>query len=416
MYAMLAIVVQVILGSAAALAIAPYSVTLGATMEALWTLSVASAGLSTIGLVATAWYLSRRLRAVSGLTIALALRTALQRHPRPGRRREPGFLADPVSLAARSHPACRADGVTAGSSEVRMADVVMDSPPSSAFPERPKVVVREAADINRLIPRLFIHWKLPRVEFHFDSLPPLVVQQAQHHFARISEARIGVPSAMLAVAVFLAGTFSMWASLETLIWTTGQYWQNVGLVAAAALCTGLISTGVELSWMRARLVLLLRRLRGQLRAGAVITEPRSYQGRVSPLPARKTAAATAEVDDLAQGSIQQSLLSRPMRPKLLLRKTADLNRLVMYLFTPLETACRTDQCRWHSHGGRATRTASHSRIFPGTATACSDSGWRPQRCWAARSPCNGDRARSGNGCLRAGVPWRWCRWRRYARH
>jgi hypothetical protein len=69
MYAMLAIVVQVILSSAAALVIAPYSVAIGATTRSLWTVSVASAALSTMGLVGTAWYLSRRLRPTSGLVI-----------------------------------------------------------------------------------------------------------------------------------------------------------------------------------------------------------------------------------------------------------------------------------------------------------------------------------------------------------
>jgi hypothetical protein len=69
MYAMLAIVVQVILSSAAAMAIAPYSVAAGATTRSLWTVSMASAALSTVALVATALYLSRHLRPVSGITV-----------------------------------------------------------------------------------------------------------------------------------------------------------------------------------------------------------------------------------------------------------------------------------------------------------------------------------------------------------
>jgi len=69
MYAMIAIVVQIILSGTAALAIAPHSVAEGATIHALWILVVAAAVLSTVGLVATSWYLSRRLRPASGLTI-----------------------------------------------------------------------------------------------------------------------------------------------------------------------------------------------------------------------------------------------------------------------------------------------------------------------------------------------------------
>jgi hypothetical protein len=69
MYAMIAIVVQIILSSAATMVIAPHSVAVGATTRTLWTLGIASAALSTVGLVATAWYLSRHLRATSGITI-----------------------------------------------------------------------------------------------------------------------------------------------------------------------------------------------------------------------------------------------------------------------------------------------------------------------------------------------------------
>lgn len=69
MYALIAMVVHALLGSAAALAIAPYSLAPGATFGSLWGLSLASAALSTVGLVSTSWYLSRRLRPVSGITV-----------------------------------------------------------------------------------------------------------------------------------------------------------------------------------------------------------------------------------------------------------------------------------------------------------------------------------------------------------
>lgn len=69
MYALIAMVVNAFLGSAAALAIAPYSLAPGANFQSLWALSIASAVLSTVGLVATSWYLSRRLRPVSGITV-----------------------------------------------------------------------------------------------------------------------------------------------------------------------------------------------------------------------------------------------------------------------------------------------------------------------------------------------------------
>lgn len=69
MYAWLAIAVHAAISSAAALAVAPRSVAVGATLKSLWVLGLASAVLSNIGLVATSMYLSRRLKPGSGLTV-----------------------------------------------------------------------------------------------------------------------------------------------------------------------------------------------------------------------------------------------------------------------------------------------------------------------------------------------------------
>jgi hypothetical protein len=66
MYALLALIAHAIVSSVAAVAIAPYSVAAGANMKALWVLALASAVISTIGLVSTAVYLSRRLSRVTG--------------------------------------------------------------------------------------------------------------------------------------------------------------------------------------------------------------------------------------------------------------------------------------------------------------------------------------------------------------
>ena len=69
MYALIAIVVQALMGSIAAYTIGPWSVAAGATTESLWLLAMASAVLSCVGLVGTAIYLSRRLRMISGLNV-----------------------------------------------------------------------------------------------------------------------------------------------------------------------------------------------------------------------------------------------------------------------------------------------------------------------------------------------------------
>lgn len=69
MYAVLAIAVHAILCSVAAWFVGPRSLAVGATLESLWVLGVASAVLSNIGLVGTSLYLSRRLKLGSGLTV-----------------------------------------------------------------------------------------------------------------------------------------------------------------------------------------------------------------------------------------------------------------------------------------------------------------------------------------------------------
>lgn len=71
MYAMLVIVVHAAVSSAAALAIAPYSVDPAATSKSLWTLSMVSALICTAGFAATAGYLSRRVKLVSGAQVGL---------------------------------------------------------------------------------------------------------------------------------------------------------------------------------------------------------------------------------------------------------------------------------------------------------------------------------------------------------
>ena len=71
LYAVLATVVHVVVGTAAAMAIGPHSLQPMATSYALWNLGMASAAMSAVGLVATASYLSRRIRPRSGLLVGL---------------------------------------------------------------------------------------------------------------------------------------------------------------------------------------------------------------------------------------------------------------------------------------------------------------------------------------------------------
>jgi hypothetical protein len=72
MYAVLAALVHAVLAITAALIIAPYSLQPVATTMALADLGMASAVISGIGLAATARYLSKRMRTISGPQVGLA--------------------------------------------------------------------------------------------------------------------------------------------------------------------------------------------------------------------------------------------------------------------------------------------------------------------------------------------------------
>jgi hypothetical protein len=71
LYALLALLIHVAIGSLAAMAIAPYSLDPAATSRSLWTLGIVSALLSTTGLAATAMYLCKRIKPVTGAQAGL---------------------------------------------------------------------------------------------------------------------------------------------------------------------------------------------------------------------------------------------------------------------------------------------------------------------------------------------------------
>lgn len=66
MYAVLILVVHAAVSTAAALAVAPYSIDPAASGRALWVTSMASALLCVIAFIATAAYLGKRISLVSG--------------------------------------------------------------------------------------------------------------------------------------------------------------------------------------------------------------------------------------------------------------------------------------------------------------------------------------------------------------
>jgi hypothetical protein len=194
-----------------------------------------------------------------------------------------------------------------------------------------KLLVCDAGDIHRAMIHLFTHRTLARVEFHIDTVPPVVLQRAQHHVTRISAARNGAFGAGLAAATFLVGTAWMWVSFDSLIWTPKQLWQNLGLLTITVAYAGLIGAGVEVVWRRLKLMRVLWRLRRRLVVGKTFKDPGIYTGRVS---APRAAVVTAALDSADHGHRMRSpLFSRPKRPSVLLHDVADVRRLIIHLLT-----------------------------------------------------------------------------------
>lgn len=156
-------------------------------------------------------------------------------------------------------------------------DPVVQGPPVQrrnvrTSPRRPSFLLREAADIDRLVLRVATHWRLPRIEIRTDALPPLEVQRAQVRVVRFSGPSSLLPAAFFAIAILLGGLLKVvWTESEAWYyspredwWLLRLDWSDVQPVVIAALCAGLAGAAIEVIWKRARLLLVLRALRRQL--------------------------------------------------------------------------------------------------------------------------------------------------------
>lgn len=183
---------------------------------------------------------------------------------------------------------------------------------------RPKVLVRDAADINRLRIHLVTHWKRPSVQFRVDELPALESQRAQDRFVRLSDGCNCLIGEMLGAMTLLGGSF--------MTWTSTRSWRDMGLVVIATLYAALMGKGIELAWTRLKLLRVLRRLRRRL-AGEDFDE-------VAPVPTAFKPSRVEEEDVVQDNLIQRPVLpDGPKRPKVLLRDAADIDRLIPSLAT-----------------------------------------------------------------------------------
>lgn len=139
-------------------------------------------------------------------------------------------------------------------------------------PRRPRVVLHDMADIDRLFIHLVTHWRLPRIDIHVDSIPGLEVQRAQHGVVRFSGGCTYLPAAFLSATILLGGLlYIVWTESQAWFrseradwWLLKLDWDDALPVVVATLCVALIGTALEWVWMRVRLLLVLRGLRNQI--------------------------------------------------------------------------------------------------------------------------------------------------------
>ncbi len=180
-------------------------------------------------------------------------------------------------------------------------------------PERPRILVRDAADIKRLRIHLLTHWTQPGVVFCVEDLPALESQRAQDRFVRIYDGCNCLIGELLGATVLVGGSF--------MAWTSAHSYRDIGLVLVAAAYATLLGKGIELVWMRMKLLRVLRRLRRRL-AGMDFDE-------VAPVPAA-VKPFRVETDAVVQDSrIERPALPHGPRPaRVLLRDATDINRLI----------------------------------------------------------------------------------------
>lgn len=189
--------------------------------------------------------------------------------------------------------------------------------PRNRFP------LRDAADIDRLLMHVATHWSVPPVDVRIDRLPAQDSHRAQDRLARLSQSCHCVLGETVGGLTLLVGT------CLACVW---QGWRYFGWTLVAAFGAWLVGKGIELAWHRARLAMVLWRLRQRLAAAVA--------GRLAEAPAPVIERQTYQHpfnsgDDLLHPDRVQPprRAARVERPKLLVRDIGDLDRALHHLVT-----------------------------------------------------------------------------------
>lgn len=136
------------------------------------------------------------------------------------------------------------------------------APRVTAMPQmRERLVLRDAADVNRMILQLFTRWTLPRAEVHIDGLSPLETQRSQHRLASLSGRCNCMLGGLLGAATLLGGsTYVVLSSTYYWSWTAGRSWdwQPLVWVAACTLSAAMAGWMIEAAWTRASMLRVLK--------------------------------------------------------------------------------------------------------------------------------------------------------------
>ena len=158
-------------------------------------------------------------------------------------------------------------------------------------------VLHTAADITRLIRRLFIRLEVPRIEVCLHALPALHVQHTQERLEQLRERTIGSWGEISAGATLAVGGFVAWTE-----WTSLRQWQQMGNVLLVTAAAWLAGQALETAWRRLRLIWALWQLRRQLLSGKGL-----YAGATQAPPDPEYDAATL------QSAVGLAALSRRMK-------------------------------------------------------------------------------------------------------
>jgi hypothetical protein len=191
---------------------------------------------------------------------------------------------------------------------------------------RDRILVRDAADIDRLIVRLFTRRDVPRIEIGTDRFPQLVAQRTQDRFGRLAEACNCMFGEVAAGTTLLCGTFAVWVSSSD--------WRHLLWVLLAAAGLAVVGKGIELAWTRLRMLLLLRDLlrRSDTATDLPASKPVGHEWlesghRVTPPP---SAAMTVDAPVARARSRAHRALRRP---RVQLHNVADIRRMHLHLVT-----------------------------------------------------------------------------------